>query len=140
VRQQKLTLTALRRRRGKKKKPQRQRKRKPRRRRCASTIYTSKLGSFILYTLFHAGSSYQNLSYDDVFFQDKRANKEVERQQKKEEIDANAGPSQRELELERINTALSKDKLKVKEVASDGHCLYRYVRALKYPGGAYSIS
>ena len=57
---------------------------------------------------------------------DKKVTKEEQRQLVKEDIHANAGPSLREMEIERINSVLTKQNLCIKEIASDGHCLYRY--------------
>ena len=57
---------------------------------------------------------------------DKKVTKEEQRQLVKEDIHANAGPSLREIEIERINSVLTKQNLCIKEIASDGHCLYRY--------------
>jgi OTU domain-containing protein 6 len=56
---------------------------------------------------------------------DKKTQKESERELKKEEIDANAGPSMREMELSRLKELLAKQSLTIKEIPSDGHCLYR---------------
>eukprot|EP01041_Mallomonas_annulata_P007959 gene7959-16292_t len=56
---------------------------------------------------------------------DKKANKDAEREQQKEELKANSGRSQREIELEQLNSLLVKEGLQVKEVAADGHCMYR---------------
>ena len=56
----------------------------------------------------------------------KKVTKEEQRQLVKEDIQANAGPSLREMEITRINSVLSKQNLCIKEIASDGHCLYRY--------------
>jgi OTU domain-containing protein 6 len=46
--------------------------------------------------------------------------KEVHRKQ-------NEGPSERELEVAQIAKRLAKNRLKIKEVEADGHCLYRSV-------------
>ena len=56
---------------------------------------------------------------------EKKVTKEEQRQVLKEEINASAGPSQRELEIAQIAGALTKENLCIKEMASDGHCLYR---------------
>ena len=56
---------------------------------------------------------------------DKKVTKEEQRQLVKEDIQANAGPSLREMEIARITSVLSKQNLCIKEIASDGHCLYR---------------
>ena len=70
----------------------------------------------------------------------KSAAKDVEREARKAEIASFAGPSQRLLELETINATLAKDQLRVKEIVSDGNCLYRavadqlvFVRAAEQP-------
>lgn len=70
----------------------------------------------------------------------KSAAKDVEREVRKAEIASSAGPSQRLLELETINATLAKDQLRVKEIISDGNCLYRavadqlvFVRATEQP-------
>ena len=39
----------------------------------------------------------------------------------------NAGPSLRMQELQALNSILAIESLKIKEVAADGHCLYRYI-------------
>ena len=62
---------------------------------------------------------------------DKKSTRDEERLIKKEEISSSAGPSLREVELNRINDLLSKQDLIVKIVAADGHCLYRYVHAVQ---------
>ena len=56
---------------------------------------------------------------------EKKVAKEEERQHLKEEISASAGPSMREMEMARLSEALSKQNLVIKEIPSDGHCLYR---------------
>jgi OTU domain-containing protein 6 len=56
---------------------------------------------------------------------EKKVTKEEQRQVLKEEINASAGPSLRELEIAQITAALLKENLCIKEIASDGHCLYR---------------
>jgi hypothetical protein len=52
-------------------------------------------------------------------------NKEVEREKLKETIKQSSGPSMREIELGQINSTLAKESLRVKEILSDGNCLYR---------------
>lgn len=42
-------------------------------------------------------------------------------------IQAEAGPSLREIELEKINKQLLAENLCIKPISSDGHCLYRLV-------------
>ena len=42
-------------------------------------------------------------------------------------IKESSGPSAREVELNYINSILEKDSLKVKEIISDGNCLYRLI-------------
>ena len=59
--------------------------------------------------------------------QERRANKELEKERIKEEMIKAAGPSAREEELKVINDVLKKDSLRVKEILSDGNCLYRSV-------------
>ena len=56
---------------------------------------------------------------------EKKTQKESERELKKEQIDANAGPSMREMELTRLKELLAQQSLTIKEIPSDGHCLYR---------------
>jgi len=58
---------------------------------------------------------------------DKAKSKEQEKLALKEEMSANAGPSPRDVELQAINRILAPDRLVVKEVLSDGNCLYRAV-------------
>jgi OTU domain-containing protein 6 len=58
---------------------------------------------------------------------EKKKKKLEQEEAEKERIRQNAGPSMREEELKILNGALSTDCLRVKEVASDGHCLYRAV-------------
>lgn len=68
---------------------------------------------------------------------DKAKTKEAEREAKKEEIANSAGPSLRQVELDAINGALLQERLAVKEVISDGNCLYRaFSEQLKLTGGA----
>lgn len=64
--------------------------------------------------------------------QQKKQNRAQKAKDKEEEIErekANAGPSQRELELAKLTVQLAKEKphLAVHEVMGDGHCLYRAV-------------
>lgn len=47
-------------------------------------------------------------------------------EKKKEEIRASVGPSLRDVELDKIKLQLSKESLTIKEIISDGNCLYRY--------------
>ena len=56
---------------------------------------------------------------------DKAKAKDAEREARKEEIASTAGPSLRQIELDAINALLRKENLAVKEVISDGNCLYR---------------
>jgi len=58
---------------------------------------------------------------------DKKADKDAERQQQKEELRATSGSSARDVELGLLSSRLAKDGFKIKEVAADGHCLYRAV-------------
>jgi len=58
---------------------------------------------------------------------EKKSDKEQQRMAAVQEIKATAGPSQREQELSAINTRLLPLNMKVKEVLSDGNCLYRAV-------------
>ena len=60
---------------------------------------------------------------------ERQKEKEAERERQIEEENANAGPSYRKIELEQIQANLTPLKLKVDEVAADGHCLYRAVAA-----------
>lgn len=64
---------------------------------------------------------------------EKKVTKEEQRQILKEEINASAGPSLREMEIAQITIALTKQDLCIKEIASDGHCLYRYSMSLTIP-------
>jgi OTU domain-containing protein 6 len=43
------------------------------------------------------------------------------------EMELNSGPTQRQVELESINNHLKPYNLAVKEIISDGHCLYRAI-------------
>lgn len=54
---------------------------------------------------------------------------ELERQARIEQETKDAGPSARQMELERMQQQLSRAKLKIEEVPSDGNCLYRAVAA-----------
>ncbi|CAE7234287.1 Otud6b [Symbiodinium natans] len=58
-----------------------------------------------------------------------RADKEAQKEAEKEKERREAGPSARELELESLAAALSAQKpaMKIHEIPSDGHCLYRSV-------------
>ena len=60
---------------------------------------------------------------------DKSKTAAAERDKVKEDISANAGPSLRQLELEAINLKLGSEEpaLRVREIISDGNCLYRAV-------------
>ena len=58
---------------------------------------------------------------------EKKQEKEKEKEHLKAEIKASAGPSLRQVELTSLNSILAKDGLKVKEIISDGHCLYRAI-------------
>lgn len=60
---------------------------------------------------------------------EKKKKKEEERERQRLEDLARAGPSAREVELDRIQAALAalSPPMRVVEVASDGHCLYRAV-------------
>jgi hypothetical protein len=52
--------------------------------------------------------------------------KEQARETQKEELRAtNSGPSSRDVELMNLNRKLALEGYRVKEVASDGNCLYR---------------
>lgn len=61
----------------------------------------------------------------------KEKQKEKERlyQQELAELDANAGPSMRKMELELLEAQLMPLSLKISEIQSDGNCLYRAVAA-----------
>jgi len=58
-----------------------------------------------------------------------RADKEAQKEAEKERERRAAGPSAREVELEALAAALSAQKpaMKIHEIPSDGHCLYRSV-------------
>jgi len=56
---------------------------------------------------------------------DKAKAKEAEQEARREEIASTAGPSARQVELDAINVLLRKEQLEVKEIISDGNCLYR---------------
>lgn len=58
---------------------------------------------------------------------DKKLEKEQTRITEIKELKSTAGPSQRDQELSAINTRLLPLNLKVKEILSDGNCLYRAV-------------
>jgi len=58
---------------------------------------------------------------------DRKKEKEAQAEREREEIRANAGPSMRETELDVLNDVLGAEKLVVKEVASDGNCMYRSI-------------
>jgi hypothetical protein len=60
---------------------------------------------------------------------EKAKQKELERQLEIERENANAGPSLRQIELERIQQQLTPLGLQIVEIPSDGHCLYRAVAA-----------
>jgi len=50
---------------------------------------------------------------------------QADREKRKDAIKESSGPSLRELELQQINSALVKENMVVKEILSDGNCLYR---------------
>jgi len=56
---------------------------------------------------------------------DKSKAKEAEREARKEEIANSAGPNLRQVELDAINVKLRGERFVVKEIISDGNCLYR---------------
>jgi OTU domain-containing protein 6 len=58
---------------------------------------------------------------------ERKKEKEDEAQREKEAIRAGAGPSMREVELDALNNVLGAEGLTVKEVASDGNCMYRSI-------------
>jgi OTU domain-containing protein 6 len=58
---------------------------------------------------------------------ERKKEKEDEAQREKEAIRAGAGPSMREVELDALNDVLGAENLTVKEVASDGNCMYRSI-------------
>lgn len=73
--------------------------------------------------------------------QDKKQLKEAEKQMEKEIMKASAGPSLREVELQRLNKVLGPKSLRVKEVQSDGHCLYRAIsEQLQLDGQALTVA
>lgn len=51
----------------------------------------------------------------------------MNRSEQLEQLKANAGTSLRDTELKSLNLLLKPLDLKVKEVMSDGHCLYRSI-------------
>jgi hypothetical protein len=58
--------------------------------------------------------------------QEKRENKEKKREEMKNDIrTTNQGLSQRDIEISLISKQLEKEKLTIKPILSDGHCLYR---------------
>ena len=58
--------------------------------------------------------------------QDKKASKEKEREEVKQQIHSQVGgQSQRESELQTLRTQLAKDNFTIKDIPSDGNCLYR---------------
>lgn len=60
--------------------------------------------------------------------QDKKASKEREREEVKQQIHSQVGgQSQRETELQALRAQLAKDNFSIKDIPSDGNCLYRYV-------------
>jgi OTU domain-containing protein 6 len=56
---------------------------------------------------------------------DKKAAKEQEKELQKEEIRNGAGPSLRDVELDSISKTLKEKGLQIKDIPSDGHCMYR---------------
>lgn len=58
---------------------------------------------------------------------DKKVQQSQEREATKEAIKASSGPSLRDMELQEINRVLSKESFRVKEMLSDGNCLYRAI-------------
>ena len=58
---------------------------------------------------------------------EKRVDKEVHRNEQLQIIKESSGESLREIELTSLNSLLKPFNLKVKEVISDGHCLYRSI-------------
>jgi wyosine [tRNA(Phe)-imidazoG37] synthetase (radical SAM superfamily) len=58
--------------------------------------------------------------------QDKKASKEKEREETKQQIHSEVGgQSQREAELQTLRAQLAKEHLTIKDIPSDGNCLYR---------------
>lgn len=53
--------------------------------------------------------------------------RELEKATKKEELKLGAAPSLREVELDQLKVQLAPLGLCVKEILSDGHCLYRAI-------------
>ena len=58
---------------------------------------------------------------------DKKLHKETTKEMLRASMAESAGESARETELTRIQGHLAENRLTIKEIASDGHCLYRYV-------------
>ncbi len=58
---------------------------------------------------------------------EKQRQKELEKERELEEIAANAGPNMRVVEMEQIQSTLTPLQLTIREVAADGHCLYRAI-------------
>ena len=60
----------------------------------------------------------------------RKKNKKIEQASQREAmklaIKDSSGPSLRQVELDQINAVLKQESLKVKEILSDGNCLYRY--------------
>jgi|LauGreSBDMM110SN_4_FD.fasta_scaffold25647_2 OTU domain-containing protein 6 len=58
---------------------------------------------------------------------DKKVAKQIENDRLLEEQRQNAGPSMRQIELDQMNALLARENLIVKEVISDGNCLYHAI-------------
>jgi len=73
---------------------------------------------------------------------DRKLAKQAEREQLKDQINSSSAPSARDIENERMNEMLTAESLKVKEIESDGHCLYRAVadqlRSISVPHATWS--
>ena len=66
---------------------------------------------------------------------EKAKEKERERELQIEKENAEAGPSMRQIEVERIQNQIAPLGLQIAEIASDGNCLYRAVAA--HSGSTY---
>lgn len=58
---------------------------------------------------------------------DKKVARQIENERLLEEQRQNAGPSMRQIELDQMNAMLARENLMVKEVISDGNCLYHAI-------------
>ena len=58
---------------------------------------------------------------------EKAREKELQREREIQEETANAGPSQKDLEMELLLQKLAPLNLAIEDVTADGHCLYRAI-------------